>query len=77
MITNVWRFSHLSNFSPLHNGWVLSNGYFLHKWFDGEETPADMDAFSAVYEKHDELSSDESEFSDCSSDSESDDDEEH
>ena len=36
-----------------------------------------MDDFSAVYETHDKLSSDESEFSDCSSDSESDDDEEH
>ena len=76
LITNKWKSSHLachSTFSPTLNGWVLENGYFLHKWYGGDEIPADIDIFSTLNGSDDISSSDE--FSVCSSESESDDDE--
>ena len=76
LVSNIMHLSYLpshSNFPPHKNGWYRQGQYDSIKWFEGDATPSNLDAFSSPYIDGSENDSDCDFSGRCSSDSESDD----
>ena len=76
LISNRMHLSHLpshSNIPPVTNGWYRQGQYYYIKWFKGDATPSNLDAFSTPYNDESECDSECVFGGNFSSDSESND----